>query len=230
MGLFDIIGPVMVGPSSSHTAGAVRIGLMARRLLQEKPVYGEIGLHGSFADTGKGHGTDKALVAGILGMQPEDERIPDSYEMAKHQNFQFVMRHVYIKNAHPNTALIYLQSVSGKEILVQAASVGGGMIRVEKLDGIPVSFCGQCPTLVVYNVDKPGLVARIASVLAEKEVNIGTMQVHRERRGISAVTVVETDQLLRSEVVEQLKCLEGVTKVTYFEGMYGGCENGTVTE
>lgn len=86
------------------------------------------------------------------------------------------------------------------------------------------------PNIVVYNVDKPGLVARIASVLAEKEVNIGTMQVHRERRGISAVTVVETDQLLRSEVVEQLKRLEGVTKVTYFEGMYGGCENGTVTE
>lgn len=230
MGLFDIIGPVMVGPSSSHTAGAARIGLMARRLLQEKPVHGEIGLHGSFADTGKGHGTDKALVAGILGMQPDDERIPDSYEIAEHEHFKFVMQHVYIKNAHPNTALIHLKGVSGREILMQASSIGGGMIRVDQLDGITVSFCGQCPTLIVYNVDKPGLVARIAAVLANQEVNIGTMQVHRERRGISAVTVVEMDQMLQDEAVEQLKRLEGVTKVTYFDGMYGGCEDGTVVK
>ena len=126
--IFDILGPVMVGPSSSHTAGAVRIGRMARTLLGEQPVKAEIGLHGSFAETGQGHGTDRALVAGLLGMKPDDLEIPRSFELAAEQGLDYVFKTVQLREAHPNTAVLTVQSADGKTLTVQAASTGGGRI------------------------------------------------------------------------------------------------------
>ena len=129
--IFDILGPIMVGPSSSHTAGAARIGAMARTLLGSRPVQAEIGLHGSFAETGPGHGTDRALVAGLLGMKPDDLRIPQSFEVAAEEGLQFRFHEVRLREAHPNTAVLELTGEDGKTLRMQASSVGGGRIRVD---------------------------------------------------------------------------------------------------
>ena len=215
MNLFDILGPVMVGPSSSHTAGAVRIGYIASRLLQDKLVKAEIYLHGSFATTGAGHGTDKALIAGLLGMKPDDIRIPDSFQLAREQGLSFSFGNKTIKDAHPNTALLLLTGESGRTLEVQAASIGGGRIMIQKLDGIEVNFSSEKPTLIVHNLDQPGHVAEVTSMLSHKSVNIATMQLYRDKRGGYAVMVLETDQGIPKEAISWLAHPEGILKVTY---------------
>ena len=215
MNIFDIIGPVMVGPSSSHTAGAVRIGLIARRLLGGQPATAKITLSGSFAATGTGHGTDRALVAGLLGMKPDDIRIPDSFALAVEQGLAFTFDKIELKEAHPNTAILQLSTAGGRELEVQASSLGGGRIMVNKLDGINVNFNGDSPTLIVHNLDQPGHVAEVTSMLSHKSVNIATMQLYRNHRGGYAVMVIETDQDIPAEALRWLSRLEGVIKVTY---------------
>ena len=149
MNIFDILGPVMVGPSSSHTAGAVRIGYVATKILEEEPVYAEIILHGSFATTGIGHGTNKALIAGLLGMEPDDMRIPDSFRIADEKGLKFCFINKTVKDAHPNTAVLKLTGKTGKQLEIQAASIGGGRIQIHKLDGSEVIFSAEKPTLIV---------------------------------------------------------------------------------
>lgn len=215
MNIFDILGPVMVGPSSSHTAGAVRIGLIARRLLGGQLATAKITLSGSFAATGTGHGTDRALVAGLLGMKPDDIRIPDSFALAVEQGLAFTFDKTELKEAHPNTAILQLSTAGGRELEVQASSLGGGRIMVNKLDGINVNFNGDSPTLIVHNLDQPGHVAEVTSMLSHKSVNIATMQLYRNHRGGYAVMVIETDQDIPAEALRWLSRLEGVIKVTY---------------
>ena len=215
MNIFDILGPVMVGPSSSHTAGAVRIGLIARRLLGGQPATAKITLSGSFSATGAGHGTDRALVAGLLGMKPDDIRIPDSFALAVEQGLAFTFDKTELKEAHPNTAILQLSTAGGRELEVQASSLGGGRIMVNKLDGINVNFNGDSPTLIVHNLDQPGHVAEVTSMLSHKSVNIATMQLYRNHRGGYAVMVIETDQDIPAEALRWLSRLEGVIKVTY---------------
>lgn len=215
MNIFDILGPVMVGPSSSHTAGAVRIGLIARRLLGGQPATARITLSGSFAATGTGHGTDRALVAGLLGMKPDDIRIPDSFALAVEQGLAFTFDKTELKEAHPNTAILQLSTAGGRELEVQASSLGGGRIMVNKLDGINVNFNGDSPTLIVHNLDQPGHVAEVTSMLSHKSVNIATMQLYRNHRGGYAVMVIETDQDIPAEALRWLSRLEGIIKVTY---------------
>ena len=159
MDIFDILGPVMVGPSSSHTAGAVRIGSMARTLLGTAPKKAAIHLYGSFADTGLGHGTDRALVAGLLGMKPDDLRIPYAFEAAKKQDLHYTIDTIELRDAHPNTAVIEVWDKNDKYLEMQASSLGGGRIMVDKLDGISVNFTGEYNTLVVRNQDESGTVA-----------------------------------------------------------------------
>jgi L-serine dehydratase len=215
MNIFDILGPIMVGPSSSHTAGAVKIGRIATKLLGETPVKAQIYLHGSFAATGEGHGTDKALVAGLLGMQPDDVQIPHSFEIASERNMQFEIQNKNIKDAHPNTALLQLTGIDGRILEIQASSIGGGRILVNKLDDIDVNFTGDNPTLIVHNIDQPGHVAEVTSMLSHKSVNIATMQLFRDKRGGYAVMVIETDQPIPGEAIKWLEHLEGIIKVTY---------------
>lgn len=219
MALLDIIGPIMVGPSSSHTAGAVRIGQMTRKLLNDRPVKGEILLHGSFATTGKGHGTDKALVAGILGFSTDDMRIPNSFSLTEENGFSFQFATVNLRDAHPNTVIIRLEGESGRKIEVQSSSVGGGSIMVNKIDGIEVNFSGQYPTLIVHNQDKVGSVAKVTSVLAEKNINLATMQLYREKRASYAVMVIETDQEIPEDIIDELEGQTGILKVTYVNGL-----------
>ena len=194
MNIFDILGPVMVGPSSSHTAGAVRIGLMTRKLLGQKPVQATIGMYGSFLATGKGHGTDKALVAGLLGMHPDDIRIPDSFRLAEEEGLSFVFEEANLRNAHPNSVLLEVKSDEGRELSVQASSLGGGRIMVNRLDDIDVNCTCEMPTLIVHNMDQPGHVAEVTSMLSNKCVNIANMSLYRDKRGGRAVMVIETDQ------------------------------------
>ena len=219
MNIFDIIGPIMVGPSSSHTAGAVRIGLVTRHLLAQEPVSAIITLHGSFAATGSGHGTQKAIVAGLLGMLQDDIRIPQSDVIADQQGFKYSFEYKTIKDAHPNTALINVVGKNGREIEVQASSIGGGRILINKIDGILVNFSGEQNTLIVHNIDQPGHVAEVTSTLSHKSVNIATMQLFRDSRGGYAVMVIEIDQEMPIESIEWLNHLEGVIKVTYLSAV-----------
>ena len=199
MDIFDIIGPVMVGPSSSHTAGAVRIGYIAGKLMGEPIAKAEILLYGSFLATGKGHGTRKALVAGLLGMKPDDMRIPDSFEIAKEHGIEVVFGEPALRDAHPNTAQIFLTSVTGKNLEVVGESLGGSRINIAQIDGISTNFSGDYPTLVVHNMDQPGHVAEVTSMLAHKSVNIAAMQLYRSGRGGNSVMVLECDQEVPEE-------------------------------
>lgn len=215
MDIFDIIGPVMVGPSSSHTAGAVRIGYIAGKLMGEPIAKAEILLYGSFLATGKGHGTRKALVAGLLGMKPDDMRIPDSFEIAKEHGIEVVFGESALRDAHPNTAQIFLTSVTGKNLEVVGESLGGSRINIAQIDGISTNFSGDYPTLVVHNMDQPGHVAEVTSMLAHKSVNIAAMQLYRAGRGGNSVMVLECDQEVLEEEINWLRHAEGVVKVTY---------------
>ena len=214
--IFDMMGPVMVGPSSSHTAGAARIGNMGRTLLGEEVARADIGLHGSFAETGFGHGTDRALLAGLLGMKPDDLRIPNAYEEANRAGMAYSFRTVELRDAHPNTALLELTGKSGKQLTLQASSIGGGAIVVNKIDGIDVNFTGDFNTLIVRNQDESGSVAAITSILSQVHINVANMSVNRHRRGGDALMVIETDQHIKPRQVEFLSELPGILSVTYY--------------
>ena len=215
--IFDMMGPVMVGPSSSHTAGAARIGNMGRTLLGEEVARADIGLHGSIAETGFGHGTDRALLAGLLGMKPDDLRIPNAYEEANRAGMAYSFRTVELRDAHPNTALLELTGKSGKQLTLQASSIGGGAIVVNKIDGIDVNFTGDFNTLIVRNQDESGSVAAITSILSHVHINVANMSVNRHRRGGDALMVIETDQHIKPRQVEFLSELPGILSVTYYD-------------
>ena len=212
MDLFDIVGPIMVGPSSSHTAGAVRIGYIAGQLLGEPLKEAQIQLYGSFLATGEGHGTKKAIVAGLLGMKPDDYHIADSFDIARKRDIGISFREARLEEAHP------LTGSSGKSIEIQASSVGGSRINIDKIDGISTNFSGDNPTLIVHNLDQPGHVSEVTSMLAHKGVNIATMQLYRSARGQNAVMVIECDQPIPQDGISWLEHVEGVLKVTYFSG------------
>ena len=217
MDIFDILGPVMVGPSSSHTAGAARIGSMARTLLGSKPGKAALHLHGSFAETGFGHGTDRALVAGLLGMKPDDLRIPYAFEEAKKAGLDYTIDAVDLRDAHPNTAVIDVWDEKGKHLEMQASSLGGGRIMVDKLDGISVNFTGAYNTLVIRNQDESGTVAAVTSILTQLRVNVANMSLYRHKRGGDALMVIETDQHLKPSQVSFLSELPGILSITYYD-------------
>lgn len=216
MRLFDILGPVMVGPSSSHTAGAVRIGLAARKLLGEEPAHADISLHGSFALTGHGHGTDCALVAGLLGMQPDDLHIPDSFKEAEKRGLTVKLSAVQLRNVHPNTARLQLTGVNGRTLDVVAESIGGGRIRIVSIDGIDANFSGEHNTLIVHNQDVPGHVAAVTTALMQRHVNIASMQLYRSEQGGYAVMILECDQPIPTDIEEWLSHIDGIMKITIF--------------
>ncbi len=190
-----MIGPVMVGPSSSHTAGACRLALLARHLLGERPRRVEFGLHGSFAKTGAGHGTHLALVAGVLGLTPDDERLKESFALAEREGLEVAFREVELGDVHPNTVRMVLEG-ERERVTVTGSSLGGGLVRIFDLDGFEVRITGQALTLVVKNVDTPGVVARVARILADDEVNIAHLTVSRKKRGGEAMMSLEVDRPL----------------------------------
>lgn len=214
MDLFEIIGPVMIGPSSSHTAGAARIGRVVRRLLDAPPARAEIGFFGSFAKTWKGHGTDRAVVGGLLDMDVDDARLRDSLAIAEAEGLSYSFSTIVLRDAHPNTMTVRAVAADGRELRVQGASVGGGSIRIQSIDGLEVSFSGEENTLIIRHRDAPGAIAQVSSLLALAGVNIATMRVFREAEGGRAVMALELDELPDGETVSSLKHLRGVTGVT----------------
>ena len=212
MDILDIIGPIMVGPSSSHTAGAVRIGLVARKLLGSTPVRAELYLHGSFAATGRGHGTDMALIAGLLGFAPDDERIPQSFEYAKKVGLEFRFDTIQLRDAHPNSVLIKACGAGGHSIEVVGASIGGGRIEIREFAGMKLRFSADGPTLIVQNRDFPGSVADVSYILSRLNINIATFQVTRNSRGGTAVMVIECDAPIEPDVIERIESMPGIIR------------------
>lgn len=215
MTIFDIMGPIMVGPSSSHTAGAVRIGLITRQLLGGTPAAAQLKLHGSFAATGSGHGTDRALTAGLLGLSPDDPRIPQSFSLARQAGMELSIGSVELRGAHPNTVLLQVSDSCGRKLEVNASSLGGGRVRVNAIDGMEASFSGELPTLIVRNEDRPGQVAEVTALLSQHAVNIATMQLYRDRRGGLAVMVIESDQDIPADLIHRLGQQPGIVYCTY---------------
>lgn len=222
MNIFDIMGPVMVGPSSSHTAGAARIGYLTRKLLGSQPKRAELLLHGSFAATGAGHGTDRALAAGLLGMRPDDARLPRSFELAEAAGMELKLGKTVLRGAHPNTVLLKVEDEAGKRLEVTASSLGGGRVQVCAIDGLEARFTGELPTLIIRNQDRPGMVAEVTGVLSRRSVNIATMQLYRNTRGGLAVMVIESDQPIWAAAVEELRACPGIERVTYLNMTEGG--------
>lgn len=218
MNSFDIIGPVMVGPSSSHTAGAVRIGNIAQRLLGEPVKRAEVFFHGSFLSTGKGHGTDRAVIAGLLGFSVDDPRIADSFRYADEAGMLYKLSGTDLGDVHPNSVKLVLAGMHGNTLRLIASSIGGGAVRVTEIDGLSVNFSGDSPTLIINNQDRPGRVTEVTSLLGTANINVATMQLHRAERGGNAVMVLECDQEVPALVIRQLSELEGILKVTYLSG------------
>lgn len=213
MNLFDIIGPVMIGPSSSHTAGAARLGKLARNIFGEEFNKADITLYNSFSKTGKGHGTDKAIVAGILGMEPDDENIKNAFELVKKSgievnfNYQDSNREV-----HPNTAMIKLYEKE-KSMSITGCSLGGGRVMIQDIDGFKTEFTGEFNTIISIQRDKPGIVAYVASYLAQKNINIAQMKLSRKSKGDTALMIIETDEIPPKSLKTDLENNEGIYKI-----------------
>jgi L-serine dehydratase len=211
--IFDVVGPVMVGPSSSHTAGAVRLGALARAIAGDVVRSAEVTLHGSFASTGRGHGTDLAIIAGLLGMAPDDTRIPQARAVAHAAGMRVVFDEADLGDVHPNTVEMRLETQAGDHVLVRGSSTGAGDVEVTLVDDFPVQLTGELPALGVIHHDQPGVVAGVSARLAAEAINIASMQVFRERRGARALMVIETDTVVRDEVVAGIAAIDGVIAV-----------------
>ena len=204
--VFEVIGPIMIGPSSSHTAAAVRIGLISRAILGEPVTSALVQLHGSYALTGKGHGTDKALIAGLLGFDAADERIRDALTLAQKQGIKVEFHKVDLgDDYHPNTVRLLIAGETGAHFEITAVSVGGGNISVIELNGLQIQLSGEYHTLISIHNDRPGIVAKATALIAKHRVNISTMNVSRQRRGGLAAMAVEMDQPLPPEAAQELE-------------------------
>jgi L-serine dehydratase len=203
--LFDILGPVMVGPSSSHTAGACRLGLMARAILGDTPERAHIQLHGSFAHTGEGHGTHRAIVGGLIGLAPDDLRLRNAYEEAENVGLHWEFEDIDLgEDAHPNTAIFEVER-GGTRTRLQGASIGGGRIEVTEVDGFAVSLSGGYHTVVLLAHDEPGTIAAVAGVLAGHGVNLATMRVDRTGRHQDALMTLEADEPVPDAALTEIR-------------------------
>ncbi|MCP0887158.1 L-serine ammonia-lyase, iron-sulfur-dependent subunit beta [Ligilactobacillus sp. WILCCON 0076] len=214
--VFDIIGPIMVGPSSSHTAGAARIGKVVRSIFGEQPEIVDIYLYESFAKTYRGHGTDIALVGGVLGMDPDDERLHDSLKIAHSLGIKVFFIPKKDKASHPNTVKMVLTK-GDKKMSITGISIGGGNIQISELNGFKISLSMGTPTFIIVQKDVPGIIAHITEVLSKVQTNIGTMTVTRESKGEKAITIIEVDSPQINSTVKQLLQLDDIYSVNYFD-------------
>lgn len=214
MSVFEIIGPPMIGPSSSHTAGACRIGWAARNILGQPPQHAEVLLHGSFLATGSGHGTPEAIVAGLLGFEPDCEKLKDSLQIARDDEMTIVFGEVDLgPQAHPNSVRLNLKGASTALSLI-SSSTGGGSIQLDELDGFPVAISGTLSALLMWHRDTPGFLARVMAVLACVEINVASIRTSRRERGADALTVIEIDGHFPSEVLSLLSSVPAISRLT----------------
>lgn len=215
MSSFDIIGPIMVGPSSSHTAGAVRLGRIARLLLGEAPRCARILLHGSFRETYRGHGTDLALVAGLLGLDTSDPRIREAHRLAQEAGLDFKIEAVELGAVHPNTVKLILTGQQGYHLELVGSSTGGGNIVVTEINGFPVEVYGQYDTLVTVHQDQPGVIAQVTNVLANGGINVAYMRVARKNKGKLASMIIEIDQQVSAKILQDIEDLPTINSVRF---------------
>ncbi len=204
LSIFDVLGPIMIGPSSSHTAGAARLAYIARQIVSAPYHHVDFYLHGSFAQTYRGHGTDKALVAGALGMREDDERLASSFEMAEDAKLTYQFLPIELENAHENTVKMVFHLDAGGTSVVIGSSLGGARILITEIDGFPTEYNATSPTLLITQQDTRGIISKITSVLAAIEINIGVMKLSRKDRGSIASCIIETDEPIPDEVGEIL--------------------------
>lgn len=211
--VFDIMGPIMIGPSSSHTAGAARLGKIAAIIAGEGICEVTFLLHGSFAKTYKGHGTDRALVAGVLGMDPSDERLKNSFEIAKEKNIKISFEETDLGDVHPNTVKFLIKKSNNDTVEVQGSSIGGGSILITEVDGDEIEFSGEYPTIVIKHRDVPGMISKVTTVMSEHGINIAFMKVFRSKKGSTASMVFETDSIISEDLIEKIKSLGYIAKI-----------------
>ncbi|UHA75627.1 L-serine ammonia-lyase, iron-sulfur-dependent subunit beta [Paenibacillus sp. 481] len=214
--VFDIIGPIMVGPSSSHTAGAAKIGRLARSIFGKQPKQVDVFLYGSFAETHKGHATDVALIAGVLDFDTDDDRLPQALVLAEQAGVEVKF---FIEDAvpeHPNTARIRLID-GGEQLEVVGISIGGGKVEIVELNGFELRLSGACPAILILNHDRYGVIAGVTQILSREEVNIGHMEVSRKEKGQMALMVIETDDRIAEQVINEIRDLTGVSRVLRME-------------
>lgn len=217
-GIFQVAGPIMIGPSSSHTAGAAKLGRTARQIVGGDFDKVSFGLFGSFEKTGKGHGTDRALLAGSMGLREDDERISQSFQLARERGIEFEFYPVDIEGAHENTTIITLYKGDKKLTTIQGSSVGGGSIRIDKIDGYEIGISGELPTIFVKQNDQKGVISHVATVLADNDINIATMKVSRRQKSKDAICVIEIDDRIDEAVLESLKQYEHIKAVRLIAG------------
>ncbi|WP_432408499.1 L-serine ammonia-lyase, iron-sulfur-dependent subunit beta [Wukongibacter sp. M2B1] len=202
---FEIIGPKMIGPSSSHTAGAARLGKIAGKLADYDIKKVKFMLHGSFAKTYRGHGTDRALMAGILGMKESDEELKESLRIAKQKGIDYEFIEADLGEVHPNTVKFVIEKSNGEKIDLIGSSIGGGNIKVIEINGLKLEFTGQYPTVITRHKDHPGIIAKITKILAYYKINIAFMSVYRQDKGEDAFMVIESDNKLEPKFIEYIK-------------------------
>lgn len=204
--VFDVLGPNMIGPSSSHTAGASVIAFLAQKMINGPLAKVEFTLYGSFAKTYKGHGTDRALLGGIMGFSTDDMRIRDSYQIARERGLAFSFKvNEEETEVHPNTVDITMENTKGQTMTIRGESLGGGKVRIVRINQVKVDFTGEYSAVIVIQQDKPGVVAHITKVLSERNVNIAFMRLFREKKGHMAYTIVESDGYLSEDVADELR-------------------------
>ena len=219
LGVFDIVGPIMIGPSSSHTAGAVRIGKYANLVLGERPIKASVGFAGSFAKTYRGHGTDKAIIAGILGMDTDDNRICNSLTIAKEEALDYTFELLELDGVHPNTVDIELEGASGRHISLRGSSVGGGNILINKIDGADVLISGKSAALIVTHLDKPGMVAKVSNILGNSGININKFSLSREEKGGIAIMTIEIDGGVDPSIKQIIQDIPNIVSVSILNAL-----------
>ena len=202
--IFDVVGPIMIGPSSSHTAGAAKLSRVARLIVKEPFTHISFGLHGSFAKTYKGHGTDKALVAGALGLSEDSEALADSFKLAKNQGLEFDFYEIELEGVHENTVKMTLTMLDGSQNVVVGSSIGGGQIEIIEINGFVTNMSLQLPTIVINQYDKKGVISEVIGILAEHSLNIATMKLSRTGKGDRACCIIEIDGEIPEEIEQEI--------------------------
>jgi L-serine dehydratase len=213
--IFEVLGPIMIGPSSSHTAGAARLGKIARYAAQKDIKKILVYLHGSFAETGDGHGTKKAIAAGLLGMEPYDERLRNSLNIIKEKDIDIHFESKELEVNHPNTAMIIIEKKNGEKVTVTGSSIGGGAVTVTEINGFNVELSGDYYTIITKHIDAKGIIRDVTGILAEEGVNIANMKVVRGYDKKEASMVIETDEIVGEKVVDKIKKIKNMIDVIY---------------
>lgn len=222
IGIFDVLGPVMIGPSSSHTAGAARLGKIARTIINKPITDITFLLHGSFRETYKGHGTDRALVAGILGMSPDDARLKDSIAIAESKNIAIRFLPADLGQVHPNTVKFLIKDSDNIHWEILGSSIGGGLVEIYEINGNKVKITGEYPTIITCHDDVPGTVSKVSTIFYENKINIAFMTLVRSQKGKDATMTFEIDDNISDEIINNIKAINGVNRVILINSL-GGC-------